>query len=130
MTNQTLSEDLIQAADRGDLAAVEQLLARGADVHHKDASGRTALMAATQKNHIPLAQKLIEAGSDVNARDITMLSPYLCAGANGFHEILSLTLAAGADTTSVNRFGGTTLLPSSEKGYLRTVQKCSSRRCS
>lgn len=45
-------------------------------------------------------------------------------GANGFHEILSLTLAAGADTTSVNRFGGTTLLPSSEKGYLRTVQKC------
>ena len=33
MTNQTLSEDLIQAADRGDLAAVEQLLARGADVH-------------------------------------------------------------------------------------------------
>lgn len=60
----------------------------------------------------------------MNARDITLLTPFICSGANGFHEILSLMLNYGADLKSVNRFGGTALLPSSEKGYLKTVQRC------
>jgi uncharacterized protein len=67
---------------------------------------------------------LLAAGSDVNTRDITLLTPFICSGANGFHEILSLMLGYGADLKSVNRFGGTALLPSSEKGYLKTVQRC------
>lgn len=33
-------------------------------------------------------------------------------------------IAGGADLKSVNRFGGTALLPSSEKGYLKTVEVC------
>ena len=53
-----------------------------------------------------------------------MLSPYLCAGANGFNEIFKLAIASGADRNSVNRFGGTPLLPASEKGFLRTVRVC------
>ncbi len=52
------------------------------------------------------------------------MTPYLCAGANGFHRILRGTIDAGADLRSVNRFGGTALLPSSEKGYLATVHVC------
>ena len=87
---------LIAAADKGDMAAIERLLAEGATVDAKDETGRTALMAATQKNNLSMARRLIAAGSDVNARDITMLSPYLCAGANGFNEILKLAIASGA----------------------------------
>ena len=41
------AEDLISAALRGDAAAVQALLAKGADVNAKDDSGLTALMATT-----------------------------------------------------------------------------------
>ena len=56
MNAEAMNDELILACDRGDLAAVEQLLKRGADVHHKDSQGRTALMAATQKNQVSLAK--------------------------------------------------------------------------
>ncbi len=91
---------LIAAADKGDMALIERLLAAGAKVDAKDEAGRTALMAATQKNDLPLARRLIAAGSDVNARDVTMLSPYLCAGANGFNEILKLAIATRTASTA------------------------------
>ncbi len=113
---------LLMASEAGDLDRATALLTAGASSAYQDSVGRTALMAATQQNHLALAGLLIRAGADVNQRDITRLSPYLCAGVNGFRELMRRCLAAGADVTSVNRFGGTVLLPASEKGYLKTVQ--------
>ena len=106
--------DLIAAAAAGDLATVNRLLSAGADVRARDASGRTALLAATQGNHIEIARALIAAGSDVNAKDSIQDSPYLLAGARGLDEILRMTLAAGADLKSVNRYGGTALIPAAK----------------
>lgn len=124
MDNTAIHEKLIYASENGDTDAVRSLLLEGASVDFKDREGRTALMAATQKNQISAVKLLLDAGSDVNTRDITMLTPFICAGANGFHEILSLMLSYEPDLGKVNRFGGTALLPSSEKGYLKTVQRC------
>lgn len=42
-TMQPISQDLIAAAEAGDLAAVEALLAQGADVHATDGRGRTMI---------------------------------------------------------------------------------------
>ena len=123
MTDQNARNLALHAAcEAGDAARAAALLAEGASVSWKDGGGRTALMIATQKNDLALARTLVDAGSDVNERDATLLSPYLCSGANGVHELMALYLAHGADVKSVNRFGGTVLLPSSEKGYLKTVQ--------
>src|SRR5688572_13861987 len=44
--------NLIDAASRGDLAAVEQLIAQGADLHARDSRGQTALIAAAYGNHL------------------------------------------------------------------------------
>ena len=74
---------LIEAAQKGDLAAVERLLARGADIDARDGRGRTALLAATHGNHVAVARALIAAGADVNAKDSIEDSPYLYAGAEG-----------------------------------------------
>lgn len=115
-----LDEKLMQAAEKGDVKEVRSLLEEGADVHYQDEKGRTPLMAATQQNHIPVADLLIEAGSDVNQRDKMLLTPWICAAANGFYEILELG-APHADVKLANRFGGTALLPSSEKGFLKAV---------
>jgi ankyrin repeat protein len=100
---------LIAASAKGDIAAVERLVAEGANVKARDSRGRTALLAATH-------------GSDVNAKDDIQDSPYLYAGAEGRTEILKMTLAAGADLRSTNRYGGTALIPAAHHGHPEAVK--------
>lgn len=113
---------LVQAAERGDLAAVEKLLASGVAVETRDARGRTALLAATHANQSAVARRLIAAGANVNAKDDIDDSPFLYAGAEGRVEILRMTLAAGADLKSLNRYGGTALIPACHHGHLDAVK--------
>lgn len=77
---------LIVAADKGDTAAVERLLASGANVNAQEMrteyvdhgngsggveyipeTGRSALMAAAEKGHLAVVEKLLAAGANVNA---------------------------------------------------------------
>lgn len=116
--NQALFESCLNE----DILSVEKILQRSIDFEYRDEQGRTALMVAVQKNNYALVKLLLEAGFSPNARDNTMLPPFICAAANGFYDILELMFRYGADKTLVNRFGGTALLPSSERGFLRTVE--------
>lgn len=112
---------LIFAAGRGDLAAVERMLGEGASMTVRDNRGRTALLAATHGNHVAIARMLMAAGADVNAKDAIEDSPYLYAGAEGFTEILKLTLPK-ADLKSTNRYGGTALIPAAHHGHPEAVR--------
>jgi len=49
-------------------------------------------------------------------------SAYLLAGAQGYREILELTLRHGADLQSTNRYGGTALIPACERGHVEVVR--------
>ncbi|GAA5666832.1 hypothetical protein Brsp07_05349 [Brucella sp. NBRC 14130] len=117
-----MTAQLHKAAAADDAAAVKTLLAEGAAIDARDASGATALLVATHGNKVNAARALIEAGADVNAKDSIEDSPYLYAGARGHLEILKLTLSHGADLKSINRYGGTALIPASERGHVETVE--------
>lgn len=80
------------------------------------------LILAAKANNVPLVKRLIQAGGNVNAKDSIQDSAFLYAGAEGFNEVLRLTLANGADVSSTNRFGGTALIPASEHGHVETVR--------
>jgi ankyrin repeat protein len=80
------------------------------------------LVAAAKANNVPLVAELIGRGGNVNAKDSIQDSAFLYAGAEGFNEVLQLTLAAGADVASINRYGGTALIPASEHGHVETVK--------
>lgn len=80
------------------------------------------LIAAAKANNAALVSELIGRGGNVNAKDTIQDSAFLYAGAEGFNEVLQLTLAAGADVTSTNRYGGTALIPASEQGHVETVR--------
>lgn len=80
------------------------------------------LIRAAKANDAGRAAELIGAGADVNAQDSLQDSAFLYAGAEGFNEVLQLTLAAGADVASTNRYGGTALIPASEHGHTETVR--------
>lgn len=115
---------LIEKVTAGDLEAVQKIIGENKAIDYQDIDGQTALMAAVKSNNLAAVKMLVSKGANPNVRDNTLLTPYLCAGANGFHDILEYLILNGADTASVNRFGGTPLLPSSEKGYMRTVEIC------
>lgn len=80
------------------------------------------LIAAAKANNAPLVAELIGRGGNVNAKDPIQDSAFLFAGAEGLNDVLQLTLAAGADVTSINRYGGTALIPASEHGHVETVK--------
>ena len=113
---------LVEAAARGDLAAVKREVRRGAKLEQRDARGRTAVLAATDGNHLEVVRYLIAHGADVNAQDQQRDSAFLLAGARGYTEIVRAALAAGADFTVRNRFGGNALIPACERAHVDTVQ--------
>jgi len=114
---------IVAAAEKGDLVELKRLIDARADIEARDASGRTALLAATHGNHIEAARLLIAAGADVNAKDQRQDSAYLYAGAEGHLAILRLTLKAGADLKSTNRYGGTALIPAAHHGHVEVVRE-------
>ena len=59
----------------------------------------------------------------MNIQDHMLNSPFLYAGAEGYLDILKLTIQAGADPSITNRYGGTALIPASEHGYVEVVQE-------
>lgn len=118
-----MNAQLITAAERGDTAAIQRLLADGAAINAQDARGRTAVMAATHAKQVAAVDALIRAGADVNIRDQRKDNPFLYAGAEGLLDILRLTIAAGADTKLTNRYGGTALIPAAERGHVAVVEE-------
>lgn len=62
------------AADKGDLSAVQSLLAQGVPVNARDSLGRTPLMVAVLGGHQSLVVALMDAGGDADLRDNAGLS--------------------------------------------------------
>ncbi|MEG0200613.1 MAG: ankyrin repeat domain-containing protein, partial [Comamonas sp.] len=82
-SNQALGPALLAAADKGDAAAVRDLLARGAPVNAQDAQGSTPLLRATAGNHIAVARSLLLHGADVNLKNQQQDSAYLLDARSG-----------------------------------------------
>ena len=127
LPSDTMVDQLSKAAARGDTESVLQLLEDGADVNERDADGRTPVMTATRGNHVETVRALIEAGADIDLQDDRLDNPFLYAGAEGLLDILRLTIDAGADPTITNRFGGTALIPASERGHVEVVEELLTR---
>lgn len=124
---QTMNRELIEYAEQGNTEQVRQLLQSGADINATDEQGRTAVMAATYHNHVGTVEALIQAGADINIRDHQLNNVFLYAGAEGMMEILRLAIEADADVTLTNRFGGTALIPASDRGHVEIVQELLTR---
>ena len=63
------SVDIWEAAKDGNIKAVKQHLAAGADVNAKDGGGWTLLLLAVAGGHKEIVELLIDNGADVNGKD-------------------------------------------------------------
>lgn len=89
----------------------------------KNEKGQSPLHLAVMKNYLAVAAFLLGKGYSVNQKDHTQLSPFIAAAANGFGPMFELLTQFQPQVNQVNRFGGTALHPSAEKGFIHVVQK-------
>ena len=90
-------EEMLQAAQRGDVAKVRQLLASDTTlVNVKGAHNKTPLHWAAEKNYPELAELLVTAGADINAEVSWGMTPLQWAANMGSRDAAEVLLAHGA----------------------------------
>lgn len=96
---------LVEAARAGDLAAVERLLAAGADPDQHDRHRNTALIFAARDGHLEMARALIAAGASVNWADGEKVTPLILAAHKNHPALARLLLDSGADPAPQDKWG-------------------------
>ncbi|HEV8490968.1 MAG TPA: ankyrin repeat domain-containing protein [Candidatus Angelobacter sp.] len=90
-------EEMLQAAQRGDVDKVRQLLASDTTlVNAKGAHNKTPLHWAAEKNYPELAELLVTAGADINAEVSWGMTPLQWAANMGSRDVAKILLAHGA----------------------------------
>lgn len=104
-------EKLLKAAEAGNTARIEALLAGGVDVNGRDKRGFTPLMYAAANDRIPAIELLIRRGADVNAQSDIGETALICAirYGRGKPETLKTLIDAGANVNVVMKDGGNAL---------------------
>lgn len=95
-----LDAGLREAAARGDLVRMRQLIKEGAQVNAVDAWGNTALLVAAREGEIDCARLLLRSLADVEGRGGPM-TPLGAAALRGHTQMVQLLLRAGADVDAV-----------------------------
>lgn len=99
----------LDAARRGDLAALQAYLQAGMAVDVRNAFSSTALHAAAESNQLEAAKLLLAAGADINAVTTNLQTPLHRAVAQGFPAMTQLLITAGAKTDAATVEGWTPL---------------------
>jgi uncharacterized protein len=114
---------LLAAAERGDATAAALAVRAGADLETRDERGRTPLLLAATQDRLGVARLLVYLGADPDALDDQHDTPWLVTGVTGSVDMLEVLLPAEPDVTIRNRFGGTSLIPASERGHVAYVRR-------
>ena len=108
---------LLRAARSGDADAAAVAIRNGADLETRDGSRRTPLLLAATGDRPAVARLLVDLGADPDALDDRQDTPWLVTGVNGSVRMAQIIAAAKPDYGLLNRFGGTSLIPASERGH-------------
>jgi len=114
---------LLAAVERGDATAAALAIRAGANLEARDERGRTSLLRAVAEDRLAVARLLIHLGADPDALDEQHDTPWLVTGVTGSVDMLEVLLPAQPDLTIRNRFGGTSLIPASERGHVGYVRR-------
>jgi ankyrin repeat protein len=107
-SNPEADRALINAAREGNIEAVKQHIAAGADVNAKSKDGTTPLHKAALKGHKEIAELLIAKGADIEAKSRLGSTP-LHLATWGHTKIIELLIAKGADVNAKANTGFTPL---------------------
>ena len=100
---------LMKAAHLGNVAALRELLATGAEIAATNADGNNALWLACVGNHLDAIDVLVEAGVAIDNRNDSGATALMYAASSGRAEVVAHLLAKGA-TTAIETLDGFTAL--------------------
>ncbi|PWT99019.1 MAG: hypothetical protein C5B51_27940 [Terriglobia bacterium] len=116
------ANEVTEAAARGDLAAVRQLVDRHADVNVPQADGATALHWAVFRSDKEMVDVLLHAGANTKAANREGATPLWLASINGDAAILAALLNAGADANEHLPLGRTPLMAAARTGKVDAIR--------
>lgn len=120
---------LLQAARRGDMAALRARLKAGADVNAAGKDGTTPLIEAALHGQAAAAEALLAAGADIDANRRGYGSPLDAAERAGQTAVAALLREKGAHSASGRTVGDTVCVrPWDGDGYCGTVEAASRAR--
>ncbi len=112
------------AAWRGDIAALDRLLAAGADANARDGHGRTPLHVATFAKQRELIRRLVHSGAALGALENDRYDAVTIAAVADDEETLGLLLGLGASAKLVtSRYDGTALIAAAHLGHDGVVRR-------
>lgn len=116
---------LLIAAQKGDVAKVKALLAKGGAVNATDTKhGQTPLMLAATGGHIEVVRLLLANRADVNLKEPKFGQTALMFAALGGHvEVVKALVEKGADpNVKETKYGQTALRFAESKGHAKVVE--------
>jgi ankyrin repeat protein len=113
---------LVEAVERRDAEAAEQLLKERADVSAAQADGATALHWAAHWDDRAIAERLVRAGAKVDAANDLGVTPLALACENGSAAMVEILLAAGANPNARLHSGETVLMTAARSGTVAVVK--------
>lgn len=115
---------VLAAAHRGDLAALEQAIAAGADLAARDEQGRSAVHVAAFARQKVVLRRLATAGAGLNALENDRYDAVTIAAVADDEATLRELLALGASARQVtSRYDGTALIAAAHLGHVGVVQQ-------
>ena len=116
------TNDLITAAEQGDLVSVNKYVKAGVDVNHKNKYGFTPLIAASSRGRSKCVIALLEAGASVNLCPKSGKTALYHASWNGFNPCVEILMNAGADVNIRTNDNRTALFGAAMGGFTGTVK--------
>jgi ankyrin repeat protein len=114
---------LHEAAAKGDVAAIERLVAAGEKIDLQDSHSRTPLLVAAYMKQPDAARALLKLGANANAMDIDQYDIVTIAAVRNDEAMLKLALDGGASARNVtSRYQGTALIAAAHLGHVEAVQ--------
>ena len=117
-------DGLHRAAQDGDIPAIRQLVAKGADVNARDAGGRTPAHVAAFASSDDALMALATAGADMNALEDGVYDVLTIAAVANDPRMVSLALDLGNRPDLVTSiYDGTTLIAAAHLGHHEVVRR-------
>jgi hypothetical protein len=116
-----LNTAYLEAAKKGNLKALQELLARGADLNAAD-DGNTALFFAAQYGRRDAALFLLDQGAPYNAKNRIGSTPLTAAAGGGHKDVAQLLYDLGGDPAEKNLTGMSALDYARSAGYTDVIE--------
>jgi len=116
--SQGVDDNLLMAADSGNVKEVLSLIRRGADVNTQNYEGVTPLMFAADKGYLDVVEVLVEKGADVNMSPDNGITALMAAVKSGHLQVADFLIKHKSEIEALDINGINSLLYACSNGDL------------